>query len=128
MMDWRKFFVVTIQHLDLSPGPAPGPRSWCSWTTFDRLAVDAGYWTAPVLTEDALGSEGTKDFGHWRQPFPYSSLAHFILPRTFHWEKNDSREYIFTNHDQDIVGLAEKLQCNNIDCHLSGIALEIKLF
>jgi hypothetical protein len=128
MFDWRKFFLICINELENHPGPSPGPWAWCSWTTYTRLALDCGYWSAPMLKEEDLGKHGTYDPGSWGQPFLYSDISHFILPRKFFWESDSSTSYSYTKHTQNINVISESLTRGDIEHRLSEFALEVKLY
>jgi len=59
-------------------------ETWCSWTTFGRLAAsDAGYWTAGLPNSANIGDTYIGDGGVWGQPFHFSDLAHLIVPGKF---------------------------------------------
>ncbi|HEX7712117.1 MAG TPA: hypothetical protein VF418_14385 [Sphingomonadaceae bacterium] len=138
MTDWRAFLSIAGEHLRKcnrnrpsewsSAGSAPARRTWCSWTTFDRLVRDAGYWTAELPDEGELGADGTADFGVWDQPFSYSSIAHVVIPREFLEEQSSSTGYFAWIPQQDIDGLSEKLKAAGIEHRASRYALEIKLY
>jgi hypothetical protein len=148
MTDWRAFLTLARRHLEntiktTQPEWVFGSdqsqlRCWCSWTTFSRLANDAGYWTAELPQEDELGDRGTNDGGTWGQPFPYEDLAHVIIPRRFSEEvfgrKRYSQElegqnrYTCWHHAQDIDGLAPMLDAAGIKHRLAAHALEVKLY
>lgn len=128
-MDWYKFFTITIRHFEAVPDIVPGLSSWCAWTTFDRLERDSEYWSAPLPKEDELIKEfGMRDGGMWGQPFPFSSLAHVIIPRKFSWEALIDKSLEFGVHEQDIEGLSVKLEAADIPHNLSTYALDVKLY
>ena len=127
-MDLRKFLEVSTKHLGLNPCHAPRGWSWCSWTTFDRLGRDAGYWQAPLPLEVELLEEYVADGGTWRQPFGYTELAHIIVPRCFTWEVISAGAYESGVHHQDIVGLSERLTAEGIAHRLTDLVLEVKLY
>jgi hypothetical protein len=127
-MDWHKFLIVATRHLSLDACEAPGKWSWCAWTTFERLAEDAGYWTAPLPLEAELLATGTSDGGTWGQPFLYSQIAHLIVPRRFYWERIADDGFTAGFHDQDIDGLSERLIHEVIAHRLTEHVLEVKLY
>ena len=139
MTDWRSFLAIAGRHLRENnrwtfaewsdTGRVPQRRTWCSWTTFDRLERDAGYWTAELLLETELGEKWTTDGGTWDQPFDYGSLAHLIIPRTFCEELALGPDGFFLwVHHQEVDGLSAQLDAAGITHRISSHALDIKLF
>jgi hypothetical protein len=126
-IDWRKFLEISSNHLALKPCGASSNWSWCSWTTFERLGEDAGYWTASLPLEAELLSESTSDGGRWGQPFHYSQLAHVIIPRRFYWEQI-SGGFKCGFHQQDVAGLSKRLTAEGILHRLTEHVLEVKLY
>ena len=96
-------------------------KSWCSWTTFDRLSRDSGYWTSGFPHDEDIQEDHIADGGPWGQPFNYSELAHIIVPKVFSSGFEEVRS-------QDIVILSDELKKVNIHHRIGQIALEIKLF
>lgn len=127
-MDWYKFLSVATRHLSLNPCTAPGKRSWCAWTTFERLSEDAGYWTAPLPLETELLATGTSDGGTWVQPFRYSQIAHLVIPRRFYWEQIAAEGFGSGVHVQDVEGLSERLTSEGLSHRLTELVLEVKLY
>lgn len=127
-MDWHKFLTVATEHLSLNPCSTHGKRSWCAWTTFERLGADAGYWTAPLPLASELLSENTSDGGTWGQPFRYSQIAHLIIPRRFYWEQISTEGFNSGVHMQDVEGLSERLTAEGIAHRLAELVLEVKLY
>ena len=128
---WREFFVTCTQHL--SPGgfrydPSPA-ASWCAFTTFDRLGLDAGYWTRCLPRREDIADSYIEDGGAWGQPFPFDDLAHLIIPRTFYWENIEGGRWIGNGREtQDIERLSAALVAKGIEHRLSHLVLEIKRY
>ena len=96
--------------------------TWCSWTTFRRLAEnDAGYWTAGLPNAEDIAETHIKDGGVWGQPFSFVEIAHVIVPRTFITDDG-------TVKSQDIESLSRQLNAFTIPCRLSVGILEIKVY
>lgn len=127
-MDWYKFLLVATRRMTLNQCAVAGKRSWCAWTTFERLSEDAGYWTAPLPLEAELLVNGTSDGGTWGQPFRYSQLAHLIVPRRFYWEQISDEGFTSGVHVQDIDGLSVELSVEGIAHRLAELTLEVKLY
>lgn len=127
-MNWHQFFTTTARHLSHNPCNSPGPRSWCSWTTFTRLEENAGYWTYPFPLESELLETGTTDGGTWGQPFSYAEIAHLIVPHRFFWDLSSDEGYKCGEHEQDINGLSALLTAEEIEHRLTELVLEVKLF
>lgn len=138
MTDLREFLRIAARHLRTpfstteSWGSAPGERarlrSWCSWTTFNRLQADAGYWTAELPREEELGETHVHDGGTWGQPFAYANdLAHIIIPKQF-IEEPPAPPFRQWVHEQDVDGLSQLLTTAELRHHLSPYGLEVKLF
>jgi hypothetical protein len=137
MTDLRAMLIISARHLQRpksttenefsAPGAVSRLRSWCSWTTFDRLKSDAGYWTAELPLESELGESYVADGGTWGQPFPYGELAHIIIPRCF-IEEHSGVAFRQWAHEQDIDGLSQQLETADVRHYLSEYALEVKLF
>ena len=104
-------------------------RSWCSWTTFDRLSTNAGYWTAELPLESELGEAYIQDGGTWGQPFGYEDeLAHIIIPRKFCEEHSYTNVFRQWTHEQDIDGLSKIVAAAGIEHRISKFALEVKYY
>lgn len=127
-MNWHKALTIATQHLGLNPCNALGKRTWCAWTTFERLGEDAGYWTAALPLEAELLEAGTADGGSWGQPFLYSQIAHLIVPRHFYWEHISAEGFSSGVHSQDVESLSKRLTAENIPHRLAELVLEIKLY
>ena len=139
MTDWRIFLTIagcylretnqwTIGKWSDPASGAPIRKTWCSWTTFSRLADNAGYWTGELPLEAELLEKCTTDGGNWGQPFGYDELAHVIIPPTFTEEGRRAGQYTDWDHTQDIEGLSKRLDAAGIAHTLSVHALDIKLF
>lgn len=125
---WRLLFETAGQLLGKGHRVANMSESWCAWTTFSRLAADAGYWTAGLPNADELGATYIADGGTWGQPFSYHELAHLIVPRTFEQEFVEDGQYRCVKRQQDIKELSRRLTEHGIDHRKTDLVLEIKLF
>jgi hypothetical protein len=114
--------------LGRNPCIAPDKRTWCAWTTFERLAEDSGYWTAALPLERELLDTGTADGGSWGQPFRYDQIAHLILPRRYCWEQISYEGFTSGVHTQDVESLSKHLAATGIPHRLTELVLEIKLY
>src|SRR5262245_15184618 len=100
---WKKFFLTCVQVLgNGGKSNALHSGTWCSWTTFSRLKIDAGYWQAGLPTADELLENGVADGGAWGQPFLYGDISHIIIPREFSWERILPGQYDRGSKQQDI--------------------------
>jgi len=126
--EWRLFFEISGQVLGKGHDVAELSNSWCAWTTFSRLAADAGYWTASLPNMDELRATHITDGGTWGQPFPYRDLAHLIVPRIFEQEFVEDGQYRCIQRQQDIEELSRRLTEHGIDHRRTDLVLEIKLF
>jgi len=128
---WRDFFLICA---DLLPPGAfdqtpVSSASWCSFTTFERLAIDAGYWVHGLPRKEDIGDTYIKDGGVWGQPYLFDDLAHLIIPRKFYWERIEGGRWVGNGHDvQDIEHLSATLAVKQIAHSLSALALEIKCY
>lgn len=127
-MNWHKTLTIATQQLSLNLCTAPGKRTWCAWTTFERLGEDAGYWTAALPLAAELLETGTADGGSWGQPFLYSQIAHLIIPRRFYWEQMSPEGFSSGVHIQDVERLSQRLAAEAIPHRLAELVLEIKLY
>lgn len=126
--DWRRFFEICGQVLGMGATAANESESWCSWTTFERLSADAGYWTAGIPNRGDLRSSHIADGGIWGQPFAYQELAHVIIPRTFDQKFATDSGYRGVRKHQDITLLSRLLTEDGIAHWKTELVLEIKLF
>ncbi|HYM44245.1 MAG TPA: hypothetical protein VET46_15915 [Steroidobacteraceae bacterium] len=126
--EWRTFFLICAQVLGPGEFNAAASRSWCAWTTFDRLTSDTGYWTAGLPGEEHLMETYTVDGGPWMQPFSYQSLAHVVIPREFYWETVRPGHFDHGTKQQDIATLSRKLSESRIRHRLTELVLEVKLY
>lgn len=125
---WKIFFEVCAEVLGKG---SPDPRtsdSWCSWTTFDRLTEDAGYWTSGLPNPNELADTNVWDGGTWGQPFLYRKLAHIIIPRRFHREIVSEGKLTDGYKEQSVDPLSGKLATQGIVHRKTNLVLEIKLF
>lgn len=123
-MDWRLALTVVARHVR----PDPADLSWCAWTTFERLEMDVGYWSAPVPMSDELTATGVQPLRSGAAPFFYCQLAHFIVPRRFAVAHRDDGTVTWLENQQDIVGLSKRLECLGVPHTLGTRALEFKLY
>lgn len=127
-MDWHKLLRIASRELAMAPCVAPAKWSWCSWTTFDRLGEDAGYWAATLPLEREILEDGTSDGGSWGQPFLYNQLAHLIIPRRFYWEQLSTQGFESGVHTQDLERVSQRLTAEKIAHRLTAYVLEVKLY
>jgi hypothetical protein len=126
--DWRLFLTTAVEVLGVGEYQASASRSWCSWTTFTRLASDAGYWTHGLPRLEDILETYTADGGVWGQPFPYSDLAHVIIPIEFYWESGAGESWKCGSRKQDIVSLSGTLHRVGVGHRCTDRVLEIKLY
>jgi hypothetical protein len=126
--DWKTFFLVCANALGVGHATALHSRSWCSWTTFQRLNEDAGYWTAGLPREMDIADTHIKDGGVWGQPFSYAELAHIIVPQKFLWESVPGPDFTSGFREQDIKALSSALTEKGIGHRATDLVLEIKLY
>lgn len=125
---WRTFFELSIDVLGEGASLHLLSPSWCSWTTFERLNEDAGYWTSGLPMRTDHRETHIADGGTWGQPFLYSSLAHIVIPANFYWERVEPGAFENGRKSQDIGQLSVALDSANIPHRLTGLVLEIKLY
>ncbi len=126
--DWLNFFYACVNIL--GPGdyvPIDSP-SLCSFTTFNRLETDAGYYVHGIPRIEDVGDNYIKDFGVWGQPFLFADLAHVIIPRKCYWERGKSQEFNCGYREQDLDKLSAELTARDVPHRLSKFVLEIKLY
>jgi hypothetical protein len=124
---WREFFELCRVHLGAGAVIPAQSGSWCSWTTFDRLHLDAGYWQAGLPGIEEIGETGIGDGGAWEQGVPYAELAHLILPGRFYRAPSEQHPvggYV----EQDLGRLSRALFDAGIEHRLTEFVLEIKLY
>ena len=125
---WRSFFDTCARILGMGSRNAWQSLSWCSWTTFDRLACDAGYWTCGFPDSSELGESWIADGGTWGQPFAYYQLAHIIVPARFYWERHCADGFQTGTKSQPIAELSRALLDAGVPHRLTEAVLEIKLY
>lgn len=131
MMDdrsWRTFFLSALKVLGAGERSLVETRSWCSWTTFSRLASDAGYWCAGLPRFENIGETHIADNGIWGQPFAYADLAHIVIPREFYWETPPGPDWTCGSREQDLEELSVLLNAKGLAHRQTDIVLEIKLY
>ncbi|MCP4414541.1 MAG: hypothetical protein GY808_18455 [Gammaproteobacteria bacterium] len=127
-INWKKFFKICAQTLGKGSDSAITSDSWCSWTTFDRLETDAGYWTSGLPLATEIHKKHISDDGTWGETFSYKDIAHIIIPRTFVWQSFQGQEYVQGFKTQDLEALSNKLTDSEIPHTLSELVLEIKCY
>jgi len=125
---WREFFMICHQSLGEGSSHAKESHSWCSWTTFERLQRDAGYWTSGLPNAGHITDIGINDGGVWGQPFLYRDLAHIVVPAQFYWESIESGSFTNGTRTQDIVALAASLRTAGIPHRATSLILELKFY
>lgn len=103
-------------------------KSYCAWTSHDRLGYDTLYWTLPLPVEKDLQENGLRDGGMWREPILYNDLAHVIIPAEYTEDYQVDEKWIFWSHTQDIAGLSKLLDDASIPHKLHDKFLELKLY
>lgn len=125
---WRRFFLISAERLGRGHRDAASSSSWCSYTTFERLIGDAGYWTMGLPAAEEVETWGIRDSGTWGQPFRFHDLAHLLVPREFYWERGLGTDWECGYRTQDLVGLSTALRASAVEHRLTDLVLEIKLF
>ena len=125
---WREFFDACATLLGSGTREPRLSSSWCAWTTFDRLATDAGYWTCGLPAASDLREGFIADGGIWGQPFWFVQLAHVIVPARFYWENSLSSRFESGYKSQPIGQLSEHLSQRGVPHRLTELVLEIKLY
>ncbi len=125
--EWKLTLTICNQVLGEGNSQQSKSCSWCAWTTFDRLETSVFYWNAGIPSIDCL-EENYVNEGSWTQPFLYSSIAHFIIPKNVYWEEVNNGEFINGTIQQDIYELSRVLDNNHVEHQMSEYWLEIKLF
>ena len=125
---WKDFFKVCANVLGKGNACSSISESWCSWTTFQRLEEDSGYWTSGLPNKNETGNESIQDGGAWGQPFLYEQLAHIIVPKYFIWEVHLDSEFTHGQKEQDLEALSKELDRNNIVHRKTSRVVEIKLY
>jgi len=125
--DWIKFFDLCNQALGEGCHSLYHSKNWCSWTTFERLTSDALYWAGGIPKAGEYGEHAVNDGGNWGQPFPYSSIAHLIIPRRFEFCDMYQGEFIHKESEQKIDLLSSLLHEHGIEHVISEWALELRL-
>jgi hypothetical protein len=125
---WYLFFKSCAELLGPGCHEPDLSESWCSWTTFDRLEDDAGYWTCAMPKESELNETYIADGGTWGQPFRYCEIAHVIVPAHFRWERVINQELTFGVKNQRIADLSRLLESREVPHRTTERVLEIKLY
>jgi len=123
---WRAFFEACSSVLGDGAVVAAQSANWCSWTTFQRLHWDAGYWQTGLPRRQDIGETGIEG-GSWLKPVLYAELAHVIVPGRFYREPSgECPEGTYV--EQDIAALSRALAREPVDHRLTEYLLEIKLY
>jgi hypothetical protein len=125
--DWIKFFDLCNQVLGEGDYSLYHSKNWCSWTTFKRVTSDALYWARGLPKEGEYGEHGVNDGGNWGQPFPYTSIAHLIIPRRFEFCDMYQGQFVHKQTEQEIDRLSVLLHEHGIEHVISEWALELRL-
>jgi hypothetical protein len=125
---WHQFFLAASEVLGPGSHVARFSESWCSWTTFDRLLLDAGYWGAGIPARRDIFETHIGDGGVWGQPFSFEALAHLVVPREFYWESGPNEEFQHGTRAQPITALSEKLVQLRVPHRLTDLVLEVKCY
>jgi hypothetical protein len=126
---WRRFFITCAEVLGDGDSSRRFSKTWCAFTTFDRLSDDAGYFTYGLPRLRDIESAWIKDASSWSQPIPFSKLAHLIVPKSFYWEAmQPDGKLEHGTREQDIIRLSERLVEADIPHRLTELVLEIKLY
>lgn len=125
---WRELLLTASEVLGPGHPHAAFSKSWCSWTTFERLRTDAGYWQAGIPSPSELGEVHIQDGGTWGQPFKYDDLAHIIIPASFYFENRSDGKFTCGFRDQAIALLSQRLDKHNIEHRHTQLILEVKLY
>jgi len=126
--NWTTFFRICAKVLGEGADDPFYSENWCSWTTFERLQVDAGYWTAGLPGIDYIKDSYIADGGVWGQPFGYSEIAHIVLPSRFYWEAYVDEQFKTGTKAQAIEELSDALNRASINHRITPFVLEIKLY
>ncbi len=125
---WHVFFISAANVLGGENPTAKHSLSRCSWTTFDRLQSDAGYWTGGVPSLDDIWESSIADGGAWGQPFLFSQLAHVIIPRQFEWEDTSGPDWTTVTRRQDLEAFSAMLSKLDVPHRVTELVLEVKCF
>ncbi len=128
---WAAFLraCADVLSVERSDKVAPSENgTWCAWTTFDTLESDLNYWRGPLPTKDEIFDSYVGHGKNWSQYFFYRDFCHFLVPRTFFWERASLGNYERGDVKQDIDALSRRLNELDVPHRLTPIILEIKLF
>ena len=125
---WHAFFSASAEVLGKGDRVPEHSHSWCSWTTFDRLLVDAGYWTSGLPAAEDIFETYIGDNGVWGQPFHYSQLAHLVVPRKFLCDEPPGPNWTYRERVQDLESLSAKLKAAEVPHRLTKLVLELKCY
>ena len=124
--EWVRFLTLSATVIGEGETVSLHSKSWCSWTTFQRITSDAMYWASGLPKIKEIGEHGVADGGTWGQPFHYHQLAHVIIPSSFvRWGKMEL-EGVYEEVEQPISELSNRLKEEGIRHTLSPWALEIR--
>ncbi len=126
---WRCFFMCCIETLGSGSTDREYSESWVSWTTYQRLLDDAGYWGAGLPDPLELDQFRVGGGQVWRTAFFYSELAHVVVPRRFcRPYTRRARAGAASYREQDLHALSRALDQSGIEHEFSPLALQIRLF
>jgi hypothetical protein len=125
---WYAFFVAASEVLGPGSRLAEKSQSWCAWITFEKLSVDAGYWTSGVPSREDIFATHIGDSGVWGQPFTFSQLAHIVVPRRFMCDEPPGPNWAYRERVQNLEGLSAKLHAAGVPHRVTELMLEIKCY
>lgn len=125
---WYSFFTAASEVLGPGDRLAENSQSWCAWTTFERLSVDAGYWTRGLPAAEDIFETYIGDNGVWGQPFHFSQLAHVVVPRKFMCDEPPGPSWTYRERVQDLENLSAKLHAAEVPHRVTELILEIKCY
>jgi hypothetical protein len=127
---WHRFFVLCAKVLEPGDPWLAKSKSYCVFTTFDRLKTDVHYWQCGLPLEKEINDTWIADGGVWGQPFSFQNLAHIVIPRTWGFEHpdQDGMPAAYEERTQHIETLSRSLKGEGIDHRLTNLVLEIKCY
>lgn len=123
---WNAVLTLAATLFKVAPRTSPRPAesgSWCSFTTFDRMQSDWGYWQMPLPTLPEIYDSYAGHGPHWSQYFYYRQIAHFIVPRQMTQEMYRPTRAI--SLVQDVDTLSHALSQQAIPHRITPHGLEI---
>jgi hypothetical protein len=128
--DWCTFFRSAAELLGPGDSRLMHTKSYCAFTTFERLNTDLNYWRHGMPLKEEIAENHIRDNGVWCQPLRFSSLAHIIVPRRFRVEQFDKYNHPVDDLEieQRIDALSSALLTCRVDHRITNLILEIKLY